>query len=106
MDNFLLAHIAQRMNEMGYKGFHFEPAYIFVDAPFFEIKAYNEFYYLTSKFVDAQLLIISDTNIFNEAANFSFYNFYGIQEFSGLIEISQFITPMNLEFVRVIPTCN
>ena|ERR1051326_6849287 len=103
MDAFLLAYITQRMCEMGFTKFHFEPVRIFVNALTTQIQAYNEFYYLSGKGVPASLIIISDTNIFNESPDYPDFNYYGIQEFTGLIEISQELSPISLEFVKVVP---
>lgn len=106
MDSYILAYITQRMTEMGFPQFHFEPVRVFTDANKMEIKAYNEFYYLLNKSVPASLIIASDTNIFNEAANYNDYTFYRVQEFTGLIEISQVAAPIDLQFLKVVPTCN
>lgn len=103
MDNFLIAYITQRLNEMGYKTFHFEPVRIFVNANKAIVEAYNEYYYLISKNVPAGLVIASDTNVFNEAANFPDFTYYRIQEFSGLIEISQPAAPIDIQFMKVVP---
>lgn len=103
MDNYLLVYITQRMAEMGYKTFHFEPVRVFANVNKAIIAAYNEHYYLVSKNVPAGLVIASDTNIFNEAANFSDFTYYQLQEFSGLIEISQPAAPIDIEFIKVVP---
>lgn len=99
MDYFLLAYIALRMKEMGFEDYTFELVRV---KGVSEIDATNEYYYLTSKAVFASLIIRSDTNIFNEAADYSTFNFYGIQEFTGQILITQ-TEPIDLEFMRVIP---
>lgn len=103
MDNYLLAYITQRMAEMGYKIFHFEPVRVFINANQAIIEAYNEHYYLVSKAVPAGLVIASDTNIFNEASGFLGFTYYGMQEFSGVIEISQPLAPIDIEFIKVVP---
>lgn len=105
MDNFLLKYIAQRMCEMGFTDYRFEAVRIALEADKVQINAYNQFYYLVSKTVPATLVIASDTNIFNEAAAYNSYNFYQIQEFTGLIEISQGVVGIDLEFIKVIPVC-
>lgn len=91
------------MKEMGFCNFHFEPARIVNDTAFFTINAYNEYYYLVGKTIPATLVIQSDSNIFNEAASYSNFNFYQIQEFTGLIEILYEDSPYELEFIRVTP---
>lgn len=106
MDNYIMAYIKQRMTEMGFPKYHFEPVHVFVNANKAQIQAYNEFYYLLNKIVPGNLVIASDTNIFNEAATYNSYTFYRVQEFSGLIEISQGAAPIDLQFLKVVPTCN
>lgn len=103
MDYYLLAYITQRMNEMGFPKFHFEAVHAFVEDTKMKIEAYNQFYYLVSKAVPASLVIASDTNIFIEAGVYSSYNFYQVQEFTGLIEISQTLVFVDLEFIKVVP---
>ncbi len=103
MDNYLLAYITQRMAEMGYPTFHFEPVRVFVNAAKAVVEAYNEYYYLISKTVPAGLVIESDTNVFNEAAGYPDFTHYNVQEFSGLIEISQPAAPVDIEFMKVVP---
>ncbi len=105
MDNYLLKYIAQRMCEMGFTDYRFESVRIVSETDKVQINAYNEFYYLVSKTVPVSLVIASDTNIFNEAVAYNNYNFYQIQEFTGLIEISQSVIGIDLEFIKVIPVC-
>lgn len=103
MDNFLLQYIAQRMRELDFKEYSFEPIRISDPAALeLEFIANNEYYYLVSKTVHNSLVIKSDTNIFNEGATYGAFNFYQLQEFTGQISISCAI-PIDLEFVRVIP---
>lgn len=105
MDNFLMAYITERMAEMGFKTFHFEPIRIFANTNKIIVAAHNEYYYLISKAVPAGLVIESDTNIFNEASGFPNFTYYRIQEFSGQIEISQPAAPIDLQFMQVVPQC-
>ncbi|TAL55246.1 MAG: hypothetical protein EPN86_03450 [Nanoarchaeota archaeon] len=100
-----MAFINQRMAEMGFKGFHFETEHLVDAANSMIVPAYNEFYYLVSKSIPLNTVIKSDTNIFNDVAGYLDYNYHKVQEFSGLIEIIQ-TTPVNLEFVRVMPYYN
>ena len=106
MDYYLLEYVKQRMNEMGFEKFHYEPIRVLANATRTEVKAYNEYYYLLSKSVQPTLVIKSDTNIFNEANAYYAFNYYRIQEFTGLIEISQAVAPIDLQFLRVVPECN
>lgn len=102
MDNFLIQYIAQRMREMDFKDYSFEPIRVSSAALELEFIANNEYYYLVSKTVHNSLVIKSDTNIFNEGASYGNFNFYQLQEFTGQISISCAIA-IDLEFVRVIP---
>ena len=115
MDSFLLAYITQRMNERGYCHFHWEPGIFDAANPPAIIKAYNTFIYTTGFPFSAGIQIISDTNIYRgdggilqDTLNNARYNYYGIQEFTGLIEIKKVgeIKKMSLiEYIYVIPTC-
>jgi hypothetical protein len=97
-------YIHNRMREMGYsKGFHMEAVYIRTSVDNKTIYAPNEYYYLISESVPPSLVILSDTNIFTDAAYFGNFSFNNFQEFSGTIEISQDSSPIELEFIRVIP---
>ena len=102
MDSLLIEYIKQRMRELGFSDFSFEPIRVKDAATDLEINANNEYYFLTSKTVDAGLIIRSDTNIFNEAVDYANFQFYGVQEFTGQIMISQPVA-IDLEFIRVIP---
>lgn len=95
-------YIRQRMAEMGYEKYHWEAIRIQSTAVPFTINGYNEFYYLVSKTVELDLVIISDTRVFTEAASYSNFNYYNIQEFSGAIKISQ-AQAIDYEFIRVVP---
>ncbi len=107
MDNFLLAYVSQRMKAMGFDNYTFEPIRVTKTALFgfqvdLTIDAYNEYYFLISEMVEPTLIIRSDTNIFNESADYSSFQYYGIQEFTGSIQITQAVS-IDLEFLRVIP---
>lgn len=103
MDSFLIAYIAQRMKEMGFADFSFEPVRVKED----QINAGNEYYYLVAASITSPSLIIrSDTNIFTEAVDYNKFNFYGLQEFTGIITLSEedpINYPIDYEFIRVIP---
>jgi len=98
--------IKQRMAELGYTHYHFEAVRIQDAAASFNIAAYNEYYFLVSKTVPADLQIVSDTEAMTTADSLSYANFnlYGnTKGFSGLIQITQ--TPaIDHEFIRVVPT--
>lgn len=103
MDSYIIEHIRNRMKEMGFERFHFEPVFITASSNNLEIKAYNEYYYLLNSTVPSDLVISSDTNVFNEAASYSVMRLYRLQEFTGLIEIKQGTRRIQLEFMRVLP---
>lgn len=107
MENFILAYIAQRMAETGFKSYHFEPFVVVMDSSLREVSidARNEFYYLTSKSLVSGTEISSDTNIFKADDTFGLIDYWKIQEFTGQIKITY---PKNsckqvVEFIRVIP---
>lgn len=102
MDNFLIEYIKQRMQELGFENYTFQPIRVKTDNLSMLINAQNEYYYLVSKEVPSSLMIFSDTNIWNESNDYEDFNFYSIQEFTGEIEIESFV-PIDLEFIRVIP---
>jgi len=102
LNNFILAYIERRMQELGYRNYHVEPVRITSSTGELSIQAYNEYYYLVAKTVKADLLIVSDTNVFNEGATYSDFQYYGHQEFSGDIQLKQ-IDPIDYEFIRVTP---
>ena len=107
MDNFLMSMIAQRMREMGFDEYSFEP-YRALDltASKLQINANNEYYYLVAKTVVATLEITSDTNVFTtqEAAQYANFNYFGMQEFTGTIDILRGAgIGIDVEFMRVIP---
>jgi len=99
MDSFLLAYIAQRMREMGFKDYTFEP----VRVQSGQVDATNEYYYLVAKIVSDTLVIRSDAKVFEEAADYSNFNYYGMQEFTGVITLEDTVNAIDYEFVRVIP---
>lgn len=101
-DTFLTWFIDKRMKANGHSHFHVEIVRIKTAAPSHLISAVNEYYYLISPSVPDSLVIESDTNLFNEAADFANFELYGIQEFSGGIKITQAV-PIDLEFIKVIP---
>lgn len=103
----LIELIKQRMAQLGYTKFHYEPIRVQSAAgtSAITVSAQNEFYYLTAKSVPASFLIESDTAIFTaaDAAGYANFNFYNFKEFSGNIKITQAIGAVDAEFIRVIP---
>jgi hypothetical protein len=103
MIDTIYPYIDRRMKEMGYADYHIEPLYIRENVSSKTIYAPNEYLYLISESVPSTLVILSDTNIFTDALYYGNFNFNNFQEFSGTIEITQTGTPLELEFIRVIP---
>ncbi|OFY84128.1 MAG: hypothetical protein A3F72_19815 [Bacteroidetes bacterium RIFCSPLOWO2_12_FULL_35_15] len=91
------------MKEMGFDDFSFEPIRVKED----QINAGNEYYYLVAaSIISPSLIIRSDTNIFTEAADYNKFNFYGLQEFTGMITLTETDPvnfPIDYEFIRVVP---
>jgi hypothetical protein len=107
MNEAVLKYIEQRMQELGFtNGYHWEAVRVKPGATQYVIIAYNEYWYLITPpaFMDANLFIRSDTNIFNEGSAYAAgkFNFYGVQEFSGRIQINGLIA-IDQEFIRVVP---
>jgi hypothetical protein len=106
MDHYLLAYIRQQMLERGYRKFHHEPVLLLTDSKQtkYQIRAYNEFFFLVSKEIANGTIIRSDNNVYEAGQYYNKNNFHQIQEFTGLIIIE---IPKNtiqlLEFIRVIP---
>jgi hypothetical protein len=103
MDSLLETYFAQRMKEMGFDDFSFEPVRVREE----QVNASNEYYYLVAASISSPNLIIrSDTTIFTEAADYNKFKYYGLQEFTGMItltETDQDNYPIDYEFIRVIP---
>jgi hypothetical protein len=107
MDNFIIAYIAHRMAELGFKKYGFEPMLIITSyggPSEYVIEAQNEYYYLASAVVAQGTEILADNHYF-KAENFDVpVNYAYVQEFTGQIKIT--FPPsaiMSLEFIRVIP---
>jgi hypothetical protein len=125
---YILPHIEQRMQEMGFKKFHFETVIVkslgfFAGAGGYninyvtgeisknrygqrvaEIDASNQFYYLVQKVVSSDLKIISDTDCLtkDEVLKYSTYTFHNFKEFTGQIFITD-SAGFELEFIRATP---
>ncbi len=101
-DGFVIEYIRQRMQELGYGRFHFEPTSMLVRSKEpVSILAYNEFYYLVSLDLPNSTLIIGDTHYLN-AVSFSRLSYARLHEFTGNITIE---CPQEsiIEFIRVTP---
>ena len=109
MDNTILAYIAQRMTDLGYSSFSFEP-YVAVlgdSQKELQIEGTNEYYYLLSKELVAGTEISADNNYFKAEAFYSNLDFARAQEFTGQIKLGCTSWKCNqtivIEFIRVIP---
>jgi hypothetical protein len=94
------------MAERGFKEFHHEPVSLLTnnEQTEYRIKGYNQFFYLISKELVNGTIIHSDTNILDVDQNYAKQNLSQIQEFTGLIIITNpKRTVQLLEFIRVIP---
>lgn len=106
MDNYLVTYINQRMAERGFKAFHHEPVSLLTnnEQTEYRIKGYNQFFYLVSKELANGTIIRSDTNVYDVDQYYTKQNLSQIQEFTGLIIITNpKRTVQLLEFIRVIP---
>jgi hypothetical protein len=109
MDKLILAYIAQRMTDMGYSNYSFEPfiAVLNNNQKEIQIEGTNEYYYLMSKDLATGTEISSDNNYFKAEGFYDSLEFAKTQEFTGQIKMS--CTNWNcqqtivLEFIRVIP---
>jgi hypothetical protein len=106
MDHYLLNYIRQQLVERGFKKFHHEPVSLLTNPEKTEYRynAYNEFFFLVSKNLANGTVIRSDTNIFDVDQHYNKRNLAQIQEFTGLIIVTNpRRTTQLLEFIRVIP---
>ncbi|HEY4785962.1 MAG TPA: hypothetical protein VIH57_07930 [Bacteroidales bacterium] len=107
MDSLCMAYIVNRMRELGFKEFHFEPYMVILseDNPSFEIYGQNEHYYLTSVDLCVGTEISADNNQFRVEDYYSHMGVGKLQEFTGFVNLSQ---PKGcgvqvIEFLRVVP---
>ena len=106
MDQYLITYINQRMAERGFKKFHHEPVSLLTnnEQSEYRIKGYNQYFFLISKELANGTIIRSDINILDVDQYYSKQNLVQIQEFTGLIVITNpKRTVQLLEFIRVIP---
>jgi hypothetical protein len=109
MDSFLLAYIAQRMGDLGFKKWSMEPILVVLYGENiagnseYVIEGQNEYYFLASKLAD-QVEIYSDDNYYKSGGGYIEVLYSGIQEFTGQIRITypNWYT-LSVEFIRVIP---
>lgn len=109
MENLILAYIAQRMTDMGYSNYSFEPFFAVLNnnQKEIQIEGSNEYYYLLSKDLATGTEINSDNNYFKAEGFYDNLEFAKTQEFTGQIKLScanwNCQQTIVLEFIRVIP---
>lgn len=109
MDNLILAYISQRMTDLGFSTFSFEPFVVVLNESQKEllIEGTNEYYYLLSKDLVTGTEITADNNYFKAEDYYDSLEFAKTQEFTGQIKLSCNPWKCNqtivFEFIRVIP---
>ena len=91
------------MSELGIKNYHILPTRFNIDSGQTKqyVKAYNEYFYLISENIPADLIIHSDNNIFFSKVQQA--GVYIPQEFTGMLSIeSSNQEAFTLDFIRVI----
>ncbi len=103
-------YIRGRMQSLGIEKFHLETyRHHSKQGGVDEVSAHNEFYYLVSRNVPANLIIRSDSHKFSlrDAVAYAGFDIYRIHEFSGRIKFQLIGGPqVDLEFIRVVPEKN
>jgi hypothetical protein len=106
MESYIIAYIAQRMVNLGFTKYSFEPLLIILpqDKNEYQVDGTNEYYYLVSKFLATGTEISSGNNYFKADDGYTSLDFFKIQEFTGQIKV---VSPQGvkqiIEFIRVIP---
>ncbi|HEY4789106.1 MAG TPA: hypothetical protein VIH57_23820 [Bacteroidales bacterium] len=106
MESFLVAYIAQRMADLGFQKYSYEPLVIILsnDQNEYLIEGMNEYYYLTTKALTPGTEISAGNNYFKVEDYYVNLDLSKVQEFTGQIKIT---FPQGgkqaLEFIRVIP---
>lgn len=106
MESYIVAYIAQRMANLGFTKYSFEPL-LYVLSPeqhLLQFDGMNEYYYLVSALLATGTEISSGNNYFRVEDCYSKLDFSKIQEFTGQVQIN---SPQDvkqvIEFIRVIP---
>lgn len=109
MDSLILAYISQRMADLGFATYTFEPFVAVLNdcQKELQIEGTNEYYYLFSKDLATGTEIISDNNYFKAEDYYDSLEFAKTQEFTGQIKLScsnwKCQQTIVLEFIRVLP---
>ena len=104
MNTEYIKYIEQRMKELGHTNYNLQSVLLDFETGITtqSIKADNEYFYLISGNIPADVIIHSDTNLYFLAVQKP--SSYIPQEFSGFINIeSSASDSYSLEFIRVIP---
>lgn len=108
MDSFIIAYIANRMAQLGFKLYQFEPYCMVQTNNVNEMVVAappNEYYYLTSRELAIGTQIIANNNYYTIEGYYQDQEYTKLQEFIGNIRI---IFPKGadtqvVEFIRVVP---
>ena len=109
MDSLILAYISQRMVDLGFCSYSFEPFVAVLNdyQKELQIEGTNEYYYLVSKDLATGTEIAADNNYFKAEDYYDSLEFAKIQEFTGQIKLScpswRCQQTIVLEFIRVLP---
>lgn len=109
MDSLILAYITQRMADLGYVTFSFEPfVAVLTDCQKeLQFEGTNEYFYLVSKDLATGTEITADNNYFKVEDYYDNLEFAKTQEFTGQIKINcpnwKCQQTIVLEFIRVLP---
>ena len=107
IDSFCIAYIVNRMHQLGFPIFHFEPYLVILsdENPSFTIEGQNEYYYLTSTELITGTEISADNNYFKVENYYQYMGINKLQEFTGNIYIyqPQGSKIQTIEFIRVVP---
>ncbi len=103
MEN-IFDYIDAKMRQFGFPDYVIEPVWINQTANSYNLQANNEYLFLCSKIIPADLVIKADNRKWTalESANYSNFNVYGTPHFTGQINMSS-ASGINLEFIKVIP---
>ena len=106
MESYLVAYIARRMANLGFRKYSFEPVLVIMkeSQQEFTFDGTNEYYYLASKTLSTGTEISSGSNYLKADEFYANLDFVKIQEFTGQVKIT---SPQGvrqaIEFIRVIP---
>ena len=105
MDSFVIHYISQRMTNLGFQRFAYEPVIVIMkdNQTEYIIEGVGEYYYLTSKALATGTEIEADNNYFKADEYYINLDYSRFQEFTGHIKIKTPEGRLAIEFIRVIP---